>query len=366
VLYIFYNPAAKIINIHCPGYKKPQSEDTQIIDRIFDSFARMRKTQNDIGSLYKPSSVWQEQLDVTYEPLIRGFRENNKELFHHFLANFGTWKKYTGVEHSARIHKQARSLLGRLYLQNMVFYRKLKAWQWYYDNRKPIQDLSYPQHGNQAGAYIKRNFVGIGSFFNEVNGSQLAGLVSDKPRPIIAELGAGYGKLAYFILRDKGSFSYIDFDLPEVVCLAAYFFMKSFPQKKVLLYGEDEYKPGKHKEYDFIFMPCWEIEHLGDASVDLFLNKNSLGEMDRKAAENYIGHITRSTYYFFHMNHDIRRVQFKEGSGLLGYEYPISEEDFILLCRYPSLGHIIDQGFIDLNQDIFAYLYKKRSISEQQ
>ena len=82
--------------------------------------------------------------------------------------------------------------------------------------------LSYPRFGNQVGAIVDEQFVGTGSFFNEIYGSILSGLIANKDRPVVADLGGGYGKLAYFTLRDLPQFSFIDFDLPEVFCLATY------------------------------------------------------------------------------------------------------------------------------------------------
>ena len=117
-------------------------------------------------------------------------------------------------------------------------------------------------------------------------------------RPIIAELGAGYGKLAYFLLRNFHDSCYIDFDLPETLCVAAYYLMLVWPEKKVLLYGEEECDSFSWSRYDLIFMPSWEIEKLERKSIDLFLNINSLGEMTGKAVNNYIHYITNSTIYF--------------------------------------------------------------------
>ena len=109
-------------------------------------------------------------------------------------------------------------------------------------------------------------------------------------------------------------------------------------------------------------MPSYAIEKLGDRSVDLFINKNSLGEIPQRAAAHYVSHITRSTRYFFHMNHDATPDTFVDGSsGLLGRQYPVPKDQFKLLFRYLDMGPWMHDGRFDLySNDIFLYLYERR------
>ena len=123
-------------------------------------------------------------------------------------------------------------------------------------------------HGNQCGAWIDGTFVVMGAFFGEIYGSILRNVIDEIDRPIVAELGAGYGKMPYFTLSGKDS-CFIDFDLPEILCLASYFLMRSWPEKKALLYGEEEYSEHQHDRYDLIFMPSFEIEKVGIESIGI-------------------------------------------------------------------------------------------------
>ena len=137
--------------------------------------------------------------------------------------------------------------------------------------------------------------------------------------------------------------------------------MKSWPEKKTLLYGEDNFSKNSFLKYDLIFMPANEIEKLGHNSIDLFLNKNSLGEMTDVAAKNYVSKISEASKYFFHMNHDIfPNVYDDNKAGLLGYQYPIPSEKFELVYRYPEIWHMLQHGGLDHYQDLFVYLYKKK------
>jgi hypothetical protein len=203
--------------------------------------------------------------------------------------------------------------------------------------------------------------MGTGSFFNEIYGSLLSELINDQEAPVVADLGAGYGKFGYFALRDIERFTFIDFDLPETLCLAAYYLMKAWPQKRVLLFGEEDYSSLSHKRYDLIFMPCYEIAKLGESSVDLFINKHSLGEMTRESVTNYVFHISKASRYFFHMNHDIYPQIYSDGSsGMLGHEYPVPRDKFKLLFRVPEIGNALQRRGPDFRSDIFVYLYERR------
>jgi len=333
-----------------------------IVSRIFQAFARMKADQAGAPPAFLPASLWQKQLDLSYRNLVEGLKQNDISTFHFFLANFGAWETYHGIEANTMIRSYSRSLVRRRYLTNVVFLKQLDMWNWFHGGRRSIKSLTYPRHGNQSGALIDGVFVGAGSFFSEIYGSMLANLISDRGRPVVADLGGGYGKLAYFALRNLEQSCFIDFDLPETLCLAAYYWMKSFPEKRVLLYGEAEYSAGAHEHYDAIFMPAFEIVKLAPQSVDLFMNKNSLGEMTAESVRAYIEHIARSTRYFFHMNHDRFANMYDEGRvGLLAHEYPVPPDQFKLLFRYPDIGHLLGHGGVDFGMDIFLYLYERRA-----
>lgn len=361
--YLFHDPASDRITLHCPEYVEPSNDarELELVERIFRSFKRMKEDQRHTPRCYLPSSLWQGQLDESYASLTAGLQTNDRRLFHFFLANFGTWKTYHGLEPTTLMRAHMRSFLGRRYLKHALFSRPLKLWQGFYNERKPLTCLTYPAHGNQAGAYIEQVFVGPGSFFNEIYGTLLRGIIQDRERPVVADLGAGYGKLAYFILRDLEEFTFIDFDLPETVCLAAYYLMRVWPQKRALLYGEGAYAPEAHGRYDLIFMPSYEIEKAGDSSIDLFINKDSLGEMAKDAVTAYLGSIGRAARYFFHINHD-RELPVLAGNerGFLGSEYPVPMETFKLLFRYPDLGHPVSHEGVEVGWDRFVYLYERK------
>ncbi|MDO9372317.1 MAG: putative sugar O-methyltransferase [Gammaproteobacteria bacterium] len=346
------------IVIHCPVYISPPKYEQPVVQRIFQSYSKMKEAQRAASSIYLPSSLWQGQLDNAYANIMQSVESKDISRFHHFLANFGVWEKYTGIEEGLFVRESNQNPCGRAHLRQVIS-NLVALWRHYYADRKPINALKRPSHGNLSGAYIENTLVTIDSFFSEIYGSLIGSIVRDSSHPIVVELGGGSGRLAYYSLRDLGPSTYVDFDLPETLCVAAYYLMLAFPEKKTLLYGESRYEPMVHRKYDLIFMPSFEMEKLGSDNVDIFFNECSLGEMNPEAASNFIRLASLASRYIFHMNHDRYPNVYSDGSkSLLGSEYPISN-NFKLLFRYPELKHFLIDGEADLSSDTVAYLYEK-------
>ncbi len=357
-LYFIHNK--KNISLHIPK-KNNDTKDDKICKRIFESFKKMKI--NDIKkSDVSASSQWQKHIDKDFYPLKESLKENNFVKFKSFLNNFGNWSKYLGVEEQTLIQNYNKNFILRKYLKDHVFLNQLKLWNYFNANRKKISYLQTPKFGNQIGAIFENKyFTTLASFSNEIIASNLNDIIKSLNRPVVAELGAGYGQLAYFLLNKKKS-CFIDIDIPETLCLAAYYLMKCFPNKKVFLYGENKLPENFTKKYDLVFLPSYLHKKLKKNSVDLFINKNSLGEMYPNTINAYFKSINKSTKYFFHMNHHIYRNQF-DGvkKGLLSEEYPI-RKDFKLVSKYPDFLHLIwIDGKLRLENDIFCYLYVKKN-----
>ncbi len=351
------------INLNSVSFKEISKDENErvIVERIFNSYKKMKVDQLNASLVYQPAELWANQIKTSYKPFLDALEEDNIDKFHFFLANFGNWDKYTGVSANMLMRRFKKSYLGRRYLKYVYFEGHLELWNWLNGGRKSFSNLSCPEFGNQSGAYCKESFIVPSSCSNEYNTSILSELLSSDKRITIGELGGGCGQFAYYLLRKSVNSTYIDVDLPETLCLAAYYLMMSFPDKKTLLYGEGKFSSAAYEDFNLIFMPSFEIENIGQNSIDLFVNKNSLGEMTSEAAKNYLYFILKSTKYFFHMNHEIYRNIFStESKSSLNHEFLMTEESFQLLFRYPDIWHMLQNGKIDFYMDIFMYLYKRK------
>ncbi len=355
---LFFYPKKKFFKIHISNLNKIYKEDLPLAERIFKSYKLMKTDQESVEEHYKPSSLWQSQINENYSFLINSYKENDLEKFLYFLQNFGNWEDYLGVENQTFMKKFNKNIFLRNFLLNEVFQGQFDLWKLFNKN-KDINELEMPNYGNHLGAKINNIFVLIGSFSLHNHAENLQNYLKEEENKIL-ELGGGYGQFAYYILKKTKKYTYIDFDLPETLTLASYFLSKAFPDKKNFFYGESKFNKNVEKEYDLIFLPSWEIESLEENSVDLAINKNSLGEMSPKAAKNYLFHIHRTSNYFFSMNHEYFRNKFSDGQvSLINSEYNLDNK-FKVLIRYPDLGHLIwENNKLDFENNIFFYIYEK-------
>lgn len=337
--------------------KNPQ--ELEVVERIFESYKKMKAAEGLADPLCKPSLAWQEQINNSYAPFLQSLESDSIEAFHHLLSNFGSWPHYTGISGNMLMRSFASNPLGRRYLTNTYFNNHVNLWKWLHGARTPVSELDCPVHGNQAGVFHEGNFIVPSSCANHYNTGMLSALLNDDTDAVIGELGGGCGQFAYYLLKKLNTYKYIDYDLPEPLCVAAYYLMLALPDKGVNLFGES--RSAGTVLADLNFVPNFLIKEHPEIEFDLFLNKNSLGEMNSETIAYYLEFILDKSYYFFHMNHDNHRNVFSSNyESLLSHEFPVNDDQYELLFRYPDIWHMLQNNKIDFYMDIFMYLYKRR------
>ena len=128
--YIAYDPASNNVVLHSPDYTEPSKDksEMEVVKRIFQSFRKMKEDQQKVSDLYLPSSLWQQQIDDSYSYFTDALQSNDLDKFHFFLSNFGSWKQFHGVESNMLIRDNMKTLIGRRYLKNEIFYKNFKKW----------------------------------------------------------------------------------------------------------------------------------------------------------------------------------------------------------------------------------------------
>lgn len=118
----------------------------------------------------------------------------------------------------------------------------------------------------------------------------------------ICEIGAGSGRVAYWCNR-FGLRSYAIFDLPQINVVQSYYLLKSLPDAQFFLYGEEE----KANDAGITILPYFSNAEIKADTFDLVLNQDSLPEMNRETAVNYLVWIQRvSRQFFYSINHESR------------------------------------------------------------
>ena len=87
---------------------------------------------------------------------------------------------------------------------------------------------------------------------NQFYAEILSKYLSRNKKNIMMDIGGGYGKLGYYMMKNNQNLTFIDFDIPETLVLASFYLSKCFPNKKNLFYGEKDLDEKVLNEYDLI------------------------------------------------------------------------------------------------------------------
>lgn len=113
---------------------------------------------------------------------------------------------------------------------------------------------------------------------------------------VVAELGAGYGRLAYVVRRLLPDCTYVILDLPEALICAKSWLGRVLPGE-VVPYEESRALSAFDRE-TLLRRKLWllgphQLEAIAPKSIDAFVNVYSLAEMPRASIENYFRQIDR-------------------------------------------------------------------------
>lgn len=132
----------------------------------------------------------------------------------------------------------------------------------------------------ELGVLCQRDFMAI------YTALRAADILAGSPKKTVAEIGGGSGTLAYYLGR-AGMDQITVFDLPTVSILQAYYLMRDFGVDAVWLYG-DAPRPAQ-----FRLLPYWRLDDEEPNAHALFINQDSLPEIDAQIAMHYLDAIKK-------------------------------------------------------------------------
>jgi putative sugar O-methyltransferase len=155
--------------------------------------------------------------------------------------------------------------------------------------------VASPWVGNPYGVWIGEGIVHANTFVNDYRAAFISELLGGHERPIVVELGGGFGGFGHQLFAQGGAPVYVDFDLPDNLIVASYFLAAAHPDKRVWLYdGSDDVLDGDRlREYDIVLMPNFMLPRLADGVADAFVNFISLSEMPFETIAEYLQQIDR-------------------------------------------------------------------------
>ena len=172
---------------------------------------------------------------------------------------------------------------------------RVDLWQRRTAGRFPLSDLETPDIGNPLGVLVGGVRVRSGCEDQHFYARKIIELTGSAGTPVVAEIGGGFGGMAYFLLRDRPGLRYLDFDVPESIALASWYLLKAFPHLKAKLYGEAPLNAETVSRSDIILMPGFMLPQMPDRGVDVSFNSHVLSDMSTASIHEYLGEIVRTT-----------------------------------------------------------------------
>lgn len=141
----------------------------------------------------------------------------------------------------------------------------------------------------------------------------------------IAELGAGYGRLAYVFLKFHRC-KYTIFDIPPALYVAQRYLTDVFPELRIFKFRDfnsyDEIKE-EYEHTDIRFLTPNQMQYLPKYQFNLFINISSLHEMTMPQIQNYINLIDEYTAGYFYSKQWFRSVNLPDKFTISADGYPI-------------------------------------------
>ncbi|MCK5023199.1 MAG: putative sugar O-methyltransferase [Candidatus Aenigmarchaeota archaeon] len=187
------------------------------------------------------------------------------------------------------------------------FYNFVTFMIWKYVQQQVDKDildrLEEPLIGNPPavklnGKWISQDLANSALEFKSIS----SGVDDFQDIKTILELGAGYGRTAYVILRLNSHIRYIIADIPPALYISQRYLSEVFPDKKIFTFRDfDNFSDVKNEFYNsqIIFLTPNQLKKLPDKTVDLFIAIDCLHEMRPEQIEFYFKTVDRLAKRFY-------------------------------------------------------------------
>jgi len=330
--------------------------DSDLFKRICTSYNKAKIAQKDADTVYQVGNEWAPIYKKYMSEIMEVLKVSDFASMSRIYNNFMRESCSAGLHGIAGYERMTDNYFSgdvslanaRIYMKDVVY--RYNIWNVEMGKDYDMASLKGPLLGNPYGHYVDGVFLESGSHYNHYYATKINNLLKGIKHSSVLELGGGYGKMAYYLMRDSKNITYLDFDLPENYALTAFYLLSAFPNKKIALYGEVDLERDDLKDYDAILMPNFEIDKMSANSIDLVFNSYSLAEMEPKAINNYINIINRvSKKYIYHLNHT-------KYCAMSANDFLIDMNKFEIVRKAPALWN----KAINLAMDEFEFLYKTK------
>ena len=175
-------------------------------------------------------------------------------------------------------------------------------------------------------------------YLEVLTGLQRSGVLGDlravtaRPdrRPVVWEIGAGWGGFAYQFTTLVSPCTYVITDFPELFLFSATYLRTVCPAAKTLIWDAalPEAVKASWRECDFVFVPHTRTHELPGFRPDLLVNIASFQEMTAAQVDAYAGLAARSgcpRVYSLNREHSAHNAELSSVAGVLGRYYEVRD-----------------------------------------
>lgn len=312
-------------------------------ERLAHMFAAMKN-----GSIHtQPSRYWEELNKMNMAQL----RQNGYENFKRTIAlNYFTWTRLlpwdsqilflcgklpigTLLDAAIRTFRYGRqSYFSATSIPQALAYSFLTMLQWSYLSRLSLNSrllkLREPPQGNPPLVQARGGLKLSQDLANSIlEYDSFSPAMPERPA-VVLELGAGYGRNAFVVLKIHADVKYIIVDIPPALWVAERYLSEVFPERTIFRFRDFEdfaQVSEKFDKADIVFLLASQISCLPDRLCDLILNISSLHEMRAEQISYYFEQFDRTLRIGGHMYMKQWRhakVLF-EGTSLVESDYPV-------------------------------------------
>jgi hypothetical protein len=273
-------------------------DDTELLERICEAYIKAISQQKFASKTYAATEWWQAVRQRNLGPVTLALQSRDIDSLRKMYRNFFRDPCSAGLlgvpygMSNAYFGGSINDFHRRFYLSHALY--RLDYWKSQTDDRFDFKDLAGPEVGNPFGVRIEDTLFRVGAEYAHCCAYKLSSLTGSE-KATVAEIGAGFGGMAYYLLRDYPNISYCNFDVPESIALSSYYLLKAFPHLRFLLYGEQELTRESIAQVDVVLMPTFELSNVAEGTIDVAFSSHAISDVSPEAMTEYINDITRMT-----------------------------------------------------------------------
>ena len=282
--------------------------DGELLERICTAYINAMEQQQFAPETYRATEWWEQVRRRSLGPVTRALLTRDIETLRKMYQNFFRDPCSAGLlgvpygMSNAYFGRTIRDAHRSFYLTDALY--RIDYWMTQTDNRFELRDLAGPEIGNPFGVLLNGTFVRVGADYAHYCAYRIGSLL-DSEKATVAEIGGGFGGMAFYLLRDQARVTYLNFDVPESIALSSYYLLRAFPQLKFLLFGEQKLTKEAVERADVMLMPVFELATIPEGSIDVTFSSHAMSDLSYGAMTEYFNNIAGTTRgSFLHIGND--------------------------------------------------------------